>query len=265
MSRNAFSVLFQKVSPLAVSLAFLCGPMSVHAIVSMEDIHLGKPPAGFAGSFELDLGLESGNTDQTSAATGVKLQWTEKRITDFILMNYEYGETAGLTNKNKGFAHYRHIHQRDTQFAWEGFTQFSSDEFTNLRLRALIGGGVRLTLGEVNDKKAFLVGLGVFYEYEKLDTQYLDEDDTEDTLRGNAYLVMKYQFNEYVSLVSSTYYQPRLDDASDFRGIEDLSLVSQLTELTSIKVGVDIAHDSEPPRDIKKTDASLKVGIAVNF
>ena len=67
------------------------------------------------------------------------------------------------------------------------------------------------------------------------------------------------------SLVNSTYYQPSFSDANDFRIIEDLTLVSKLSEATSLKASVNIAHDSEPPRDIKQTDSSLKVGIVVGF
>ena len=265
MNFSAVSVLVKKVSPSLVSLILLCGPFYAHAIVSMENIHLGKPPQGFAGSYQLDLTLETGNTEQTDAGTGIKLQWTEGKITDFILANYEYGETAGVTNKNKGFAHYRHIEQLDDRFAWEGFTQLSSNQFTNLTLRALAGGGARITLGKVTDRQAFFLGLGMFYEREELDSIYPDEAAIENTLRANTYLVMKYQFNAFVSLVSTTYYQPDLSDFSDFRVIEDLSLVSKLNESLSINIGIDIAHDSKPPRDIKETDSSLKVGIVVNF
>lgn len=265
MIRSDISVLFKKGFYLLVSLACLSGSFSANAIVSMEDVHLGKPPAGFTGSVDLNLIAESGNTQQKGAAAGVKLQWSQDKVTDFILMNYEYGEASGLKNKNKGFAHYRHIYQRNAQLAIEGFSQASSDEFTNLTLRTLLGGGVRLKLAESSDKKAFLLGLGAFYEYEKIDTQYPDEDETEDTIRANTYLVIKYHFNDYVSLVNSTYYQPSLSYFSDFRLIEDLSLISRLNGSLSLKVGIDIDHDSEPPRDIEKTDTSLKLGISVNF
>jgi putative salt-induced outer membrane protein YdiY len=231
----------------------------------MEDLHLGTPPQGFTGSFALDLALDRGNTEQQGAASGAKFQWTEGKITDFILMNYEYGETSGIKIKNNGFTHYRHIEQRDIKYAWEGFAQGSFNEFTNLKLRALLGGGIRLTLGERNDKKAILLGLGAFYEREKLDSIYPDEANTENKVRASSYLVIKFQFNGHVSLVNSAYYQPSLSGPDDFRVIEDLKLVSKLSEDTSIKVGINIAYDNEPPRDIKQTDSSLKVGIVVNF
>ena len=253
------------VSRLLIGLIALCSSIDAHAIVSMEDIHLSKPPEGFAGTYELDLALQSGNTDTTSAATSAKLEWRHNNITNFILANYEYGKTAGITNMNKKFAHYRHIHQINPQIAWEGFTQFSSDEFTESTLRALAGGGIRLTLGKVTDKRAIYLGLGMFYEHEELNTPYLDEADTENTVRGNSYLVLKYQFNAHVSLVNSTYYQPELGKFSDFRAMDDLSLVSKLNKTLALKVGLNFAYDSKPPRDVLKSDTSLKVGMVVNF
>lgn len=265
ISRDQIRVVFQNILYLVVSLTFLSAPLSVYAIVSMEDMHLGEPPQGFSGSFSLDLELDGGNTEQQGAASGVKLQWTEAKITDFVLMNYEYGESAGLKNKNKGFMHYRHIEQFNAKTAWEGFAQSSFNEFTNLKLRALLGGGIRLSLGVSNEKRAFLLGLGAFYEREELDSIYPDEANAENKVRANSYLIIKFQFNEHVSLVNSTYYQPSLSESNDFRVIEDLSLVSKLSEGISLKVSVNIAHDSEPPRDIKQTDSSLKVGIVVDF
>ncbi len=265
MNYKIHKCLVSRLSRLLISLVTLCGPIYAHAIVSMEGIELGKPPEGFSGSYELDLALQRGNTDTTSAATSAKLQWRHDNITNFILANYEYGSTAGITNTNKKFAHYRHIHQINTQIAWEGFTQFSSDEFRELTLRALVGGGVRLTLGKVSDNRAIYLGLGVFYEHEELNTQYVDEANTENTLRGNTYLVFKYKFNPYVSLVNSTYYQPDLGKFSDFRAMEDLSLVSKLNTTLALKVGLNIAYDSKPPRDVLKSDTSLKVGMVVNF
>jgi putative salt-induced outer membrane protein YdiY len=246
-----------------VALAFYAYP--TNAIVSMEDIHLGKPPEGFTGAFELSLKLDDGNTQQTAASTGLKLQWTQGINTDFILVNYEYGESDGVRDKNKGFLHLRHIHQAEKQYAWEAFSQASFNEFTKLNLRALLGGGVRLTLGQVSDRQASHLGLGAFYEHEELDTDLSGESAREDAFRANSYLVFKYQFNDHVSMVSSTYFQPNLEDFSDFRAIENISLVSKLTDSLSLTASIDIAHDSDPPPEVEQTDTSLKLGLVVNF
>lgn len=265
MNHKRQMYLASRISRLLLGLATLCSPIYAHAIVSMESIEIGKPPEGFSGFYELDLALQSGNTDATSASTSAKLQWRHENITDFILANYEYAKNAGVTNINKKFAHYRHIHQINPQIAWEGFAQFSSDEFRELTLRSLAGGGARFTIGKLTPKRAIYLGLGMFYEHEKLNTRYVNEAHTENTLRGNTYLVFKYQFNPHVSLVNSTYYQPELTKFSDFRSIEDLSLISKLTHTLALKVDLNFDYDSKPPRDVLKSDTSLKVGMVVNF
>jgi putative salt-induced outer membrane protein YdiY len=246
-------------------LAACCITFSAHAIVSMEDIHLGKPPEGFSGAFELSLGLETGNTENAGAATGLKFQWSKGNATDFFLANYAYGESAGIKDKNKGFMHFRHIQQLAPRYAWEAFTQVSFDEFTKLNLRTLLGGGARLTLEAPSDRRVTHLGLGAFYEHEKLDIDETEDDDTQNTLRGNAYLVFKYQFNDYVSLVSTTYYQPDLGDFADYRAILDLTVVSKFSEDMALQVGLDVAHDSEPLPEVEKTDTSLNVGVVFNF
>jgi putative salt-induced outer membrane protein YdiY len=250
-------------------LVLLCSAglsSSAFAIVSMESVHLGKPPQGFSGAFDLSFDADYGNTEERTTATGIKLQHTREKHINFVIANYEYGESSGAKTKNKSFAHYRHIYQRRADHALEGFAQLSSNEFTRLNLRALAGGGVRLALGETTEKSAFLLGLGAFYEREDLDVDAAaGEDETTEAVRGNCYLVLKFQFNDNVSLVSSTYYQPDFGRFSDFRAIEDLSLVSKLTERLALNIGLDISHDSEPPPAVDETDASIKVGLSVTF
>lgn len=265
MNINYISSITRQIFYIFTAAILFGAAQHARAIVSMEDIHLGKPPDGFSGSFDFDLAFEGGNTESSGAGTGVKLQWTQDAITDFILADYAYAESAGVRSKNKGFMHYRHIHQLTDQLAWEGFGQLSFNEFTNLNSRALAGGGVRMAIGEVNDNKAMYLGLGAFYEYETLDTSLSVEARTEEALRANTYLVFKYSFNQHVSLVSTTYYQPKINEAGDFRGIEDFTLVSKLSDASALKVGVDIAHDSESPPGIKRTDSAMKVGIVINF
>jgi putative salt-induced outer membrane protein YdiY len=248
------------------SLLLLMSSTAAPAIVSMESVHLGKPPQGFSGQFDLSVDADYGNTEAADASTGLKLQWSEDHNIDFVLANYAYGESAGTRNKNNAFIHVRHIHQRSAHIAWEAFSQLSNNEFTRLNVRALIGGGVRLTLGELTAERAMYLGLGGFYEREQLDIDSTNNiEQTNETVRGNIYLVMKYQFNSHVSLVSSTYYQPAVDEVSDYRAIEDASIVSKLTDGLSLRMGVNVQHDSRPPPEVKKTDSSINVGLSVNF
>jgi putative salt-induced outer membrane protein YdiY len=239
---------------------------SVHAIVSMESVHFGKPPEGYSGAFDINAIGEYGNTEKSSVSTGLKLVRNKGAVTNFVLMNYQYGQSAGVRDKNKAFIHGRHIHQLTPKYAWEGFAQISSDEFTRLNLRSLLGAGARISLWQNSNSLQSFFGFGGFYEKEKLDIDSTsDEDDTTEAWRGNAYFVIKAEINEHVSIVSTTYYQPNLGRFGDFRAIEDASLVSKLSETLAAKISLDVSHDSEPPSGVKQTDTTLKVGLDVSF
>lgn len=236
----------------------------VHAIVSMESVHLGEPKEGLGGSLDISASGEYGNTEKASLSAGVKLQRYKNDNLDFMLLNHQYGESSGERDKNKSFIHGRHIHKITDKYAWEGYAQLSSDEFTRLNLRALLGAGARIAFGKKSEKRAFFLGLGGFYEKEELD---LDEQGNEvsETVRASTYLVLKFQFNNNVSLVSSTYYQLDVTDFSNFRAVEDASLVSKLTDALSFKLSLNVAHDSEPPPDVERTDTSVNFGFLLDF
>lgn len=237
-----------------------------HAIVSMESIHLGKPPQGYSGAFDINAIGEYGNTEKSSVSTGLKLVRNKAAATDFMLANYQYGQSGGVRDKNKAFIHGRHIQQLTPKYAWEGFAQASSDEFTRLKLRLLLGAGARISLWQNADSLQGFFGLGGFYEKERLDVEEgSGEDKTTEAWRANVYLVYKASINEHVSVVSTTYYQPNLDRFGDFRAIEDASLVSKLTDKLAAKISLDVTHDSEPPSGVKNTDTTLSVGLDVSF
>ena len=236
------------------------------AIVNMENIHLGKPPMGFQGNLDLNINAEFGNTEKMSADTGIKLQWTDEKEINYILASYEYGESASVKDKNNTFIHARHIKEIDSRYDWEVFSQLSTNEFTKLNMRALLGGGARISFGLNNKKSIFKLGLGGFYEREELDIdKTIGLTETNNTVRANIYLVFKYQFNSNVAIVSSTYYQPALDEFSDYRATENLVLSSSLTDKLILKTSLNVSYDSEPPPGIEQYDGNIRIGIDYEF
>ena len=95
-------------------LITVCLSITVHnayAIVSMESVHLGHPREGYSGAFDVNASGAWGNTQTGAVAAGLKLVRQKNPATDFVLVNYQYGESGGLRDKNKAFVHGRHIQQ----------------------------------------------------------------------------------------------------------------------------------------------------------
>jgi len=251
---------------LPAILLFSLGTLPAHAVVSLEGLHLEKPAEGFEGEFDLSAGGASGNTDKSDLSAGTRLQWHTGIHTSFLVMSYAYGQSNDVRDTNRLFLHARHILQTRDPLAWELFLQGERNEFGRIAFRRLAGGGGRFTLLERRERSAAFLGAGAFYERETV-TDKLGTTDTgtESTWRGNLYLVLKYHFNENVRLVSSTYYQPSFDDASDFRALENAALEVSMTDKLGLRVGIEARHDNRPPQTTEETDVTYRTGINYKF
>ena len=239
---------------------------SAHAIVNIEALHTGEPQPGYSGTVNVSVDGQSGNTDKLSVNAGARLQWHGGAVTNFAILRYNYGQTSGVEDTNKLFSHARHIHQISDKTAYEGFIQAERNVFARLTFRGLIGGGLRLKLAEIPDIKSLHLGIGGFFSRETLEKRAGTTDaGSKNTWRVNTYLNYVQQLNGSVRVLSTTYYQPAIDDFSDYRLLEDATLSVKMTDSLSLNVSLDLAHDSQPPQSVKNTDTIYSTGIEYRF
>jgi len=237
-----------------------------HAIVNIESLHTGEPPPGYSGAVNVSADGQSGNTEKLGVNAGARLQWHGGAVTNFAILRYSYGQTSGIEDTNKLFSHARHIRQVSAKTAYEGFIQAERNTFNRLSFRGLIGGGARLTLVETPDVKAVHLGLGGFFSRETLEKRTgLTDAGSDNTWRINSYLNYVQQLNHSVRVLSTTYYQPAVDEFSDYRLLEDATLSVKMTDTLSLNLSLNLAHDSKPPQSVKKTDTTYSTGIEYSF
>lgn len=239
---------------------------AAHAIVDIEAMRVGESPQGYSGTLNASITGESGYTDKISTSSGARLQWHSGIITNFAIFRYDYAETSGVSDTNYLLLHVRHIHEVTKKTAYEGFMQAERNEFARLSFRGLIGGGVRLTLNKMAGVKSLHLGLGGFYSHEKLTSEPGTTDSGIQNLwRLSTYLNYVRQFNEQVKMLSTTYYQPALEDFGDYRMLEEASLSVKMTDTLNLKLSLDLTHDSRPPQTVKKTDIIYSTGVEYSF
>lgn len=237
-----------------------------YAIVNIENMRVGAPEPGFSGNIDLSINGNSGNTDTAAAALGSRLQYQRDRVTDFVVFSYKYGEANDRRNSNATFVHARHIVQYRPTRAWEAYLQAEQDEFTRLSFRGLAGAGLRFTLAAAADRLGLYFGAGAYYSRETLEFRSgLTDHGTDEFGRASFYLSYKHKLNPQLSVMSTTYYQPRLDDGEDFRALEQAGLVVKMNARLSLKLSLDIRHDSRPPQAVEKTDVSYFTGLSYDF
>lgn len=247
-------------------LAALFWSLPAYAILNVEDLRVGRPVTGVSGNVDLSISGKSGNSDTRALALDSRVQKRLGKVTDFAILSYDYGEAANVSSANAALLHGRHVVQYGPRRAWEAFAQVERDEFTRLSFRGLLGAGLRFTLLEEEGRLSLHLGAGGFISRETLSKRTgLTDDGTDNYARGNFYLAYKQQLNPQVTIVSTTYYQPRVDDIGDFRALEQAALAVKMSEQLAVRLSLNISHDSRPPQTVKKTDVSYITSLSYNF
>lgn len=240
--------------------------VAAHAIVNIESLRQDETKEGYTGTVNISADGESGNTEKFSINAGGRLQWHGGAITNFAILRYAYSETSGLQDTNKLFFHARHIRQITAKTAYEGFIQAERNKFARLSFRGLIGGGTRLTLSEKPGIESLHLGLGGFFSREILESRAGTTDGGGQNIwRLNSYLNYLRHFNGQVSVLSTTYLQPAVENFGDYRLLEEATLSVKMTNSLSLNLSLDLTRDSKPPQLVKKTDAVYSSGIEYNF
>ena len=251
---------------LALLTLLTCYNLPANAIVNIENMRVGPAEAGLSGNLDLSISGKRGNTHKDEYGLDGRIQNNSNQVTDFVVISYDYGEASNVTNTNKTFIHARHVVKYQPRWGWEAFVQAEENQFARLSFRGLIGAGLRFTLTEIPQQLGLYLGAGAFWSRETLDTvPGLTDNGSENFSRANFYLVYKHKLNQQLSLVSTTYYQPRMSDINDFRALEQAGLAVKMTDNLSIKLSLDIAHDSRPPQSIDKTDISYNTSLSYRF
>jgi len=254
---------------LKLSISLLLGSIisfPANAIVNVENMRVGPAVVGLSGNLDLSISGNRGNTDKDEYGVDGRIQNNHDQVTDFVVISYDYGAVSNVTNTNKTFVHGRHVVQFQPKKAWEAFAQAEKNEFSRLSFRGLLGAGLRFTLAEKPEQLGLYLGTGAFWSRETLDQRPdLTDQGTQSFARANLYLVYKHKLNSQLSLVSTTYYQPRLSETGDFRALEQAGLTVKMTDNLSLKLSLDLAHDSRPPQSIDKTDTSYNTSLSYQF
>lgn len=246
------------------SLFALFASTSAHAIVSMEALHTGSPKEGFSGNGDLAMSVSSGNTDKEDYTLGARLQWHKEKITNYLLVSGAYGENAGVKSTDNRFMHARHIYQYHPRFAMEGYLQAEQDTFARQAYRALAGAGARYTLYQREEVGIANLGLGAYYSNERIDDDFTDSG-TNSLWRASSYLILKYQATPNTTLVSSTYYQPSLEGADDYRLLEQAAMKVKLNDSLSLVVSLNHRFNSVPPEGVEQTDSTWTTAFSYEF
>ncbi len=240
-------------------------PGSASAQVNVEPMRAKLKDNGLGGSVDARFAGRTGNSEGLTAGGDALLGGRSEPHFAFISANGDYSRLDGSVQLARYFAHARYNYTLASRWWWELFGQIEHDRFRRLTFRKLVGSGPRF--GVLTDKSlSVYLGTAYMLEAETLDVQTGSGDD-DSTLahRSSNYLALLAQPDDRVTLVSTTYFQPRFDEPSDYRFFSVSAAQFAITKLLTASVTFTLRFDSEPPTGVKRTDAEINNALGVRF
>ncbi len=237
------------------SLLFVC---SSSAFINIESLRQDIEK-GFNGSSGVTVGGSSGNVDVFGLGVNSQNIYKSAQREYIMIGQYEYGEANDLKNNNKGSFHLRYAQEFAQGLFWEAFTQAEFNEFQDLSLRTLLGGGLRMRLIR-NEKNSIFLGLGTFYEDEEIDSG-VDQAN----FRGNIYLSFRSLLAQQFETVLVAYYQPNYNLIDDYRLRLTAGFESKISETLQLVNNFSYSKDTRPPAGIEQEDFTYSVVFNLSY
>lgn len=245
--------MFKRILYLSVIFTTLS-----YSFISLEPPVIGEKE-GLDGEVSLGAKYNSGNSDSISVGTALKGQYSEKEWLLYLIAAYNYGESNREKDTNDGLVHLRYVHTiADTAYDYELFLQTEFNEFQDIKERNLAGANIRRKLDLSFDK--FYVGLGLFYSYVEPDI-VTPVDPIYKRIKMNSYISFLKKINENFSITYLGFYQPNVEDFSDFRISQILQLNTSLTDDLMLSFDIHHKYNATPYHDIENSDVRSTINL----
>jgi len=234
------------------------------AVVDVATVDFEESEEGFSGSLYGSLEQKRGSTDKNELEMGGRIQYDTKETVTWLQGEVERDESRGTKTDDNSFVHLRHIHQLYTpDWAAEFYIQEKQDVFKNIDSRVVYGAGGRYKF--LNSKSLGKLFLGISLLDERIDYTEEDINPNEHNYRVGAYLSYKANINNNLEVSSIIYYQPELDNGSDYRLSSLSELTIHLTKVIDLSYLLQFDYDSDPAVSIPTTDTRQRLSFIYRF
>jgi len=229
-------------------------------ILNAESLRKVTDTSGWSGSASVNFALKRNTNDFFTINSDIHVQYKmNKHLVLFKnQVNFEKIEEEKFTNN--GISHLRYNYRFHERIAWEFFLQGQYNKVNLIDFRGLAGTGPRFKLTTSENYK-FYLGILIMYEQEELS----DGTMVSRTVRNSSYLSFSLYPTDRITVVSTTYYQPRISDFSNFRISSQSSLAIDLFSDFAFTINYTFTYDETPALGIPNSQYAFTTGLAYSF
>lgn len=266
-----------------ISLTFCNAQMILNAESLRVSMLKGKE--NWAGNAGVSFSFIKNTNEIFIVNTSVAVGYNGGENLWMIISNINFNKIDGDAFQNSGVQHFRYNRELNKRMAFEAYLQGQYDKISNVDFRGLAGMGLRFELTnhdknlETNEtrekgKSRVYFGSSIMYEYEK--STEVEANIVQRDFRSSNYISFTILPSKQFTIVSTTYYQPKIDLLKDYRlsSVIDLNIGFSSKEEENEKTFWDkltfnmsfsYNYDAFPVIAIPKTQYSLTNGLRFSF
>lgn len=231
-------------------------------VINVETLRKVTDSAKWTGSVSLDVGIIKNKNSIFKIANKAHIQYNNKKELWLFVNDLKFEKLEGESFVNKGTQHFRYNRKLSEKIKMEAFLQAQYDAISEIDFRGLAGMGPRFKL-YAKENYRFYLGTLVMYEYEKASN--VVENRVQEDIRGSAYFSCSLYPTDYLSIISTSYYQPKLKAFKDYRLSTETSVLFKIIETLAFKTTFTYNFDAFPVPTIPKTQYELTNGLLYTF
>ena len=230
-------------------------------ILNAESLRKVTDTSGFSGSMSASFAVKRNVNDFLTIGSDIHIQYKMKDHLVLFKNDVAFQKIEGENFDNSLISHIRYNYRFHPRMAWEIFLQGQYNKVNLIDFRGLVGTGPRIKL-TTSEKYKFYLGLLAMYEHENV----IDGvTPTQKDFRASTYLSFSLYPSDHVTIISTTYYQPRIDKFHDYRISSMSSLVVDLFKNFALKTSYTFTYDAFPAIGIPNSQYDLSTGITYSF
>lgn len=230
-------------------------------ILNAESLRKVTDTSGFTGSASLDFSMKKDVNEYFGLTSNIHLQYKMNKHFVLLKNDIEFQKIEGNKFANSGISHLRYNYKVLPRIKWEVFIQAQYNKVSKINFRGLLGTGPRFKL-TTSEKYKFYLGTLIMYEQEELDDQVTP---IQRDLRGSTYFSFSLYPTKNTTIISTTYYQPKLSAFEDYRISSQSSLLIKMFEDFAFKTTYTFTYDRFPAIGIPNSQYDFSSGVVYMF
>ncbi|MBI5856641.1 MAG: DUF481 domain-containing protein [Sphingobacteriales bacterium] len=228
-------------------------------IVNVESSRMQSDTVGWLGSVGAAVSFSKNVDEIFQGNIEAHLQYKTSRNLGIwlILGNVGFLKINNTRVQSDGLLHLRYNKKVNDWLRWEFFGQFQNNVITQIDSRILLGTGPRFKLSNRNDFRLYVASLFMFEK----ETEFTSPKISYNDIRNSSYISFTWLPRDFLEMISTTYFQPRVNKLSDYRILNQLAFQIKATPHFSLSLKWNYLHDRFPAGTAPKTTYNFATGI----